>query len=171
MYNFRQAYTNHIERAIQLMPEHEDLLRLVLLNPKFLETIGFIILGKTEQTLNDKQYHNSNIGFNISNETPQFACFEVGTTHSLDTFRRYWIMKNYDNYEDYVIGILEPRGFNLYKLKTGNSIPKKPSNRFVSRFLFGHILMSLQESILLMSIIWLASDEEKRIYMIAPELI
>ena len=168
-----EPYFEHIDRIIGLIPVHKDLITGVLLDPGFVNNIGLILSTKTEQTQNDNLYHYAMTGFPLPFGSPSYCVFEIGVTYSVDNFRNYIISQQYEDYNDYVIGILDNKGkgFDLYETMTGDTTYKEINKETLSNFVFGHILRSLNEEILLMSVLWNAHGEEKGIMVFPPELL
>ena len=168
------TYKTLVARAIEVFPNHEPVLRAVLLDEGFFEKVPFILEAKRDQTNEDKQYHNSIVGFLIRNveRHPSFAVIEIGCTWSFVSFHKYWQGLGYDSYMDYVHGILydDGKGFDFYERYTEEKLPEDVTPEFVSDFFVGHVLRVLEKDHLLMALVWLRPESEG-IRIFPPELL
>ena len=176
MTKFQMTYNITVVRIINLLPKHESLLGSVLLSAEFVEQVMMILSMKTDQVKTDKQYHHAVNIQDISKDIisyakPSTACFEIGVTPSLKVFKKSIISKNYDDYSDYVMGILEIGIKGLrFDRQIDDLVPEDKKDKICSRYMFGHVLYSVKEKMLYMSVVWLSLDEENTILAMPPEL-
>ncbi len=173
---FKMTYLITVEKIIKLLPKHKSLLDSVLLSSGFVEQVMMILSMKTGQVKTDKQYHHTVISQDISKDIisyakPSTACFEIGVTPSLKVFKKSIISKNYDDYSDYVMGILDIGIKGLrFDQQIDDLVPEDKTEKICSRYIFGHVLYSVKEKMLYMSVVWLALDKENTILAIPQEL-
>jgi hypothetical protein len=166
------AYKAYLEPLIASTPaHHHETIRNVLTHPSLAEQVALVLALKSEQTEVDGEYHNAIIASRTHGLATHFTTLEVGCTPSLLYFEKYWHHLGYDNYRDYVAGILynDGKGFDLYSTITGQPVPDEPSQEFVGRFIIGHVLRDLKRNVLLLSLQWTLPDG--RLAVFPPELL
>jgi len=167
------AYRAHIQRLMQVCPEHASLFRAVFLEQRFVQAAVGLLAQKSLLTENDGEYHNALLGFPTQLECPSFCVIEFAAAPSVGSVGHYWKRLEYDSYEDYVHGILygEGKGLKLFAMKTGKVVPEELTKQFLAQFLYGHFVRAVAEQVLLTSLVWLAPDDEAQLLVFPPELL
>lgn len=166
------VYHRHMEKLVAALPVNKEMVRCAFLDRKSADRICHTLSIKTKQTAEDGAYHNAISGFALPFESPSFCIVEVGCCRSVQAFSEYWAERNFDSYQDYVHGILyvDGKGFDLFQMMTGESLPATPTRDTVSRFLIGHVLRTEKENMLFTSVCWKPAISQYGIELFAPEL-